>query len=112
MIKKITLGLTLFLVLSVALVAVKSPGGVSGFWLMLSTITGLNQVEASSDSAQSYLDLPEGFSAQVFADGLDVPRVVVSTKANDLIVSAVDSGEIILLSDLNNDGYAELKTIL
>ena len=112
MIKKITLGLTLFLVLSVALVAVKSPGGVSGFWLMLSTITGLNQVEASSDSAQSYLDLPEGFSAQVFADGLDVPRVVVVTKENDLMVSAVDSGEIILLRDLNKDGYAEFKTVL
>ncbi len=112
MIKKITFGLSLLLVLSVTLVAVKSPGGVSGFWLMLSTITGLNQVEASSDSAQSYLDLPEGFSAQVFADGLDVPRVVVTTKANDVIVSAVDSGEIILLSDLNNDGYAEVKTIL
>ena len=112
MIKKITFGLLLLVVLSVALVAVKSPGGVSGFWLMLSTITGLNQVEASSDSAQSYLDLPEGFSAQVFADGLDVPRVVVVTKENDLIVSAVDSGEIILLRDLNDDGYAEIKTVL
>ena len=112
MIKKITVSFLLLVILSVGVVAVKSPGGVSGFWLMVTTITGLNQVETSSDVAQSYLHLPEGFTAEIFADGLDVPRVIVVTQTDDIIVSLVDSGEVLLLRDLNNDGQAESKTIL
>jgi len=112
MIKKITVSFLLLVILSVGVVAVKSPGGVSGFWLMVTTITGLNQVETSSDVAQSYLHLPEGFTAEIFADGLDVPRVIVVTQTDDIIVSLVDSGEVLLLRDLDNDGQAESKTIL
>ena len=112
MIKKITVSFLPLVILSVGVVAVKSPGGVSGFWLMVTTITGLNQVETSSDVAQSYLHLPEGFTAEIFADGLDVPRVIVVTQTDEIIVSLVDSGEVLLLRDLNNDGQAESKTIL
>jgi len=112
MIRKITFSLLFLFILSVAVVAVKSPGGVSGFWLMLSTVAGLNQEETSSDVAQSNLYLPEGFTAEVFADGLDVPRVMVVTQSEDIIVSLVDNGEVILLRDLDNDGQAESQTIL
>ena len=112
MIKKITVSFLLLFVLLVGFVAVKSPGGLSGFWLMLSTITGLNKVETSSDVAQSYLYLPEGFTADIFADGLNVPRMMAVTQTDDIIVSLVDSGEVLLLRDLNHDGQADSKTIL
>lgn len=112
MIKKITVSFFLLFVLLVGFVAVKSPGGLSGFWLMLSTVTGLNKVETSSDVAQSYLYLPEGFTADIFADGLNVPRMMAVTQTDDIIVSLVDSGEVLLLRDLNHDGQAESKTIL
>jgi glucose/arabinose dehydrogenase len=112
MIKKITFGFLLLVMLLAGFVAVKSPGGLSGFWLMLSTVTGLNKVEASSDVAQSYLYLPEGFTADIFADGLNVPRMMAVTQTDDIIVSLVDSGEVLLLRDLNQDGQAESKTIL
>ena len=112
MIKKITVSFLLLFVLLVGFVAVKSPGGLSGFWLMLSTVTGLNKVETSSDVAQSYLYLPEGFTADIFADGLNVPRMMAVTQTDDIIVSLVDSGEVLLLRDLNHDGQAESKTIL
>ena len=112
MIKKISVSLVLLIILLLGFVAVKSPGGLSGFWLMLSTVTGLNKVETSSDVAQSYLYLPEGFTADIFADGLNVPRMMAVTQTDDIIVSLVDSGEVLLLRDLNHDGQAESKTIL
>ena len=34
------------------------------------------------------------------------------TQTDDIIVSLVDSGEVLLLRDLNHDGQAESKTIL
>ena len=112
MIKKISVSLVFLIILLLGFVAVKSPGGLSGFWLMLSTVTGLNKVETSSDVAQSYLYLPEGFTADIFADGLNVPRMMAVTQTDDIIVSLVDSGEVLLLRDLNHDGQAESKTIL
>lgn len=60
-----------------------------------------------SDSELSFLKLPENFAIQIFAKGLEGPRVIKEDPAGNLIVSLTKAGKVVSLPDLDNDGRAD-----
>lgn len=112
MIKKLVLTLSLIIVILISLIAIKSPGGLSGFWVILSSVTGLNTTEPPADISNGSFQLPPGFSVSLYAEDLVAPRFIVPTEADDIIVSSTSEGTIKLLRDLDANGSAEIVTVL
>ncbi len=54
------------------------------------------------------LDVPPGFRANVFADGLDHPRWMAVAPNGDVFLAQPSEGEITLLRDTDGDGHADL----
>jgi len=111
-IKKLALTLIATLAILIGIIAIKSPGGLSGFWVILSAVTGLNATEPPTDISSSTFQLPPGFSVNIYADKLSSPRFMVVTEAEDIIVSSTSDGSIKLLRDLDANGSAEIVTTL
>ncbi len=61
----------------------------------------------SSDEELSFLNLPEGFSIQIFAKGLEGPRVIREDPSGNLIVSLTRQGKVVSLPDFDSDGRAD-----
>ncbi|MGB0449832.1 MAG: PQQ-dependent sugar dehydrogenase [Porticoccaceae bacterium] len=112
MIKKLALTLSLIIAIITGIIAIKSPGGLGGFWVILSSITGLNTTEPPADISGSTFQLPPGFSVNLYAEDLMAPRFLVPTETDDIIVSSTSEGTIKLLRDLDADGSAEIATVL
>lgn len=112
MLKKIMLTIVAIVILLTSVIALKSPGGLSGFWVIFSAITGLNTTEPPADISASTFQLPPGFSVNLFADNIHSPRLMVVTETDDLIVSSTSEGTIKLLQDLDRNGQAEIITTL
>ncbi|MGJ3246839.1 MAG: PQQ-dependent sugar dehydrogenase [Elainellaceae cyanobacterium] len=55
------------------------------------------------------LNVPEGFTVNVFADGLDRPRWLALTPSGDVLVTETRQNRIRLLKDTNGDGVADVK---
>jgi glucose/arabinose dehydrogenase len=53
------------------------------------------------------LQLPEGFTVNVFAEGFDSPRWLALTPTGDVLVSETNENTIQLLKDSDGDGIAE-----
>ncbi len=66
-----------------------------------------SQKQIVSDSELSFLKLSEGFVIQIFAKGLEGPRVIKEDPSGNLIVSLTRAGKIVSLPDLNSDGRAD-----
>jgi glucose/arabinose dehydrogenase len=111
-IKKLVLTLAVLAAILVGIIAIKSPGGLSGFWVILSSVTGLNRTEPPADISDSTFQLLPGFSVNLYAENLMAPRFLVVTEADDIIVSSTSEGTIKLLRDLDADGSAETVTTL
>jgi hypothetical protein len=109
MLKKISLSLVTLLAViivgSAGYISVSIPGGLAGFWVMLSTVAGMNrseeQVQASS------LQLPPGFEIELIAEDLGYARWILVTDNNDLVVSITDVGQIVVLQDKDGNGSKE-----
>ncbi len=56
------------------------------------------------------LQLPQGFHANLFADGLSDARWMTVLPNGDVILAEAEAGKLTLLRDANGDGKAELKT--
>lgn len=112
MIKKLALTLSLIIAILIGVIAIKSPGGLSGFWVILSSVTGLNTTEPPADISDASFQLPPGFSVSLYAEDLVAPRFLVSTETDDIIVSSTIEGSIKLLRDLDANGSAETVTVL
>ncbi|MGB3613368.1 MAG: sorbosone dehydrogenase family protein [Elainellaceae cyanobacterium] len=56
------------------------------------------------------LQVPEGFTVNVFADNLDRPRWLALTPEGDVLVTETRQNRIQRLQDSNNDGVAETET--
>lgn len=69
-------------------------------------------IAESLDEQKSPLLLPEGFSINIFADGLQKPRVLVEDPLGNVVVSIPSRGEIIALLDQNDDGVADERIII
>ena len=91
-------------------ISVTVPGGISGFWTMISAVSGLNQ---SADTVEnSAFSLPAGFHVDIVAEDLGYARFILVTKNNDLIVSIADIGQILLLEDKDGNGTTETHSTL
>ena len=116
MIKKLALTLAVIIAIIVGIIvgiiAIKSPGGLSGFWVILSSVTGLNTTEPPKNISDSTFQLPPGFSVNLYAENLQAPRFLVVTETGDIIVSSTSEGSIKLLRDIDADGKAETVTTL
>ena len=55
------------------------------------------------------LQLPPGFTVNVFAEGLDAPRWLALTPNGDVLVTETKQNRIRLLQDTNGDGVADVK---
>jgi len=55
------------------------------------------------------LKVPEGFTVNVFAEGLDSPRWLALTPSGDVLVTETRENRIRLLKDTNQDGGRELN---
>lgn len=112
MIKKLALTLSLITAILIGIISIKSPGGLSGFWVILSSVTGLNTIEPPADISDTTFQLPHGFSVNLYAENLVAPRFLVMTEGNDIVVSSTSEGSIKLLRDLDANGRAETVTDL
>ena len=112
MIKKLALTLAVIIAILVGIIAIKSPGGLCGFWVILSSVTGLNTTEPPKNISDSTFQLPPGFSVNLYAENLQAPRFLVVTETGDIIVSSTSEGSIKLLRDIDADGNAETVTTL
>lgn len=114
MFKKISLTLATLLVVvivgSAGYISTSIPGGLSGFWLMLSTVAGMNRSEAEVQA--SNFVLPDGFKAELIAENVGYARFILVTENNDLLVSITDVGQLVLLQDKDGDGTKETRSIL
>ena len=59
----------------------------------------------------SVLNVPEGFTVNVYAEGLDRPRWLALTPEGDVLVTETRQNRIRRLSDRNGDGAAEVNQI-
>ncbi len=66
----------------------------------------------NSDEELAFLKLPPNFAIQVFAKGLEGPRVIKADPAGNLIVSLTKAGQVVALPDLDKDGRADNPIIL
>ena len=109
--RRISIFLAIILVGILLLITLKTPGGLPGFWVMFSSAFALNKVEIDNDLDVTFT-LPPGFNIQLFAENLDYPRFMQITQQQNLIVSLPDSGNIIILKDLDEDEKAETVEVL
>ena len=114
MFKKIVKGIGLALITIIATglgyIAVITPGGLNGFWLMASTVAGLNT--SANAAEEGNLNVPQGFSLELVAQHLGYVRFIVTTEQDDLIATITDHGQVLLLQDKDQNGTAETQTVL
>jgi len=67
-------------------------------------------VSAQDDAAR--LKVPAGFAVNIFASGLDAPRLMTVGPDGNLYVAERDAKSIVMLPDANNDGKADAKTVI
>lgn len=75
--------------------------------------TGTGTIQTGKNETGLPLNVPEGFSMNVFAKGLGNPRVIQFDPKGVLFVSVPEQGKILAAPDENKDGVADMtKTIL
>lgn len=85
------------------------------------TVEGLPQPYASQSASKSpqvipvpdnpVLNVPSGFTVNVFAEGLDRPRWLALTPGGDILVTETRQNRIQLLRDADQNGVAEIKQL-
>ena len=108
---KLFSGLVITLLVGTAVyISVTIPGGIGGFWTMVTSVSGMNKSDNQVEEA--LFTLPEGFEVEIVAENLGYARFILVTKNNDLIVSIADTGQILLLQDKDGNGTAETHSVL
>lgn len=94
-----------------------------GVWLMrdvaltnvsvlLNAITGRGIETPPQDVLQAQLQLPEGFSLQLYAERLPMVRMLAVTDTGDLLASRPRAGEVVWLRDSDGDGRADERRVI
>ena len=104
------IGLLAIIVAGTGYIAAITPGGLSGFWLMVSTVAGLNT--SANAAEESNLEVPEGFNLELVAQGLGYVRFIATTEQDDLVATIADRGQVLLLQDRDQNGTTESQTVL
>ena len=108
---KLFSGLVITMLVGTAVyISVTIPGGIGGFWTMVTSVSGMNKSDNQVEEA--LFTLPEGFEVEIVAENLGYARFILVTKNNDLIVSIADTGQILLLQDKDGNGTAETHSVL
>ena len=104
------IGLLAIVVAGTGYIAAITPGGLSGFWLMVSTVAGLNT--SANLAEESSLEVPQGFNLELVAQNLGYVRFIATTEQDDLVATITDRGQVLLLQDRDQNGTAETQTVL
>lgn len=104
------IGLLAIVVAGTGYIAAITPGGLSGFWLMVSTVAGLNT--SANSAEESSLEVPQGFNLELVAQNLGYVRFIATTEQDDLVATITDRGQVLLLQDRDQNGTAETQTVL
>ena len=104
------IGLLAIIVAGTGYIAVITPGGLSGFWLMFSTVAGFNT--SANLAEESSLEVPQGFNLELVAQDLGYVRFIATTEQDDLVATITDRGQVLLLQDRDQNGSAETQTVL
>ena len=83
------IGLLAIIVAGTGYIAVITPGGLSGFWLMFSTVAGLNT--SANAAEESSLEVPQGFNLELVAQNLGYVRFIATTEQDDLVATSPTS---------------------
>ncbi|MDG2502345.1 MAG: PQQ-dependent sugar dehydrogenase [Porticoccaceae bacterium] len=114
MVKKIAkgagIGLLATMIAGTGYIAAITPGGLSGFWLMVSTVAGLNT--SANAAEESSLKVSQGFDLELVAQDLGYVRFIVTTEQDDLVATIADRGQVLLLQDSDQNGSAETQKVL
>ena len=111
MIKKILLVFFILLLLLVIGMGIKNPSAALAVWQLFTNASHF-QSDLPSDEVLPHLKAARGFTVELYAEGLDRPRMMRLTPAGDLIVSDIGSDSILLLIDSNNDGRIDSRKTL
>ena len=104
------IGLLAIVVAGTGYIAAITPGGLSGFWLMVSTVAGLNT--SANLAEESSLEVPQDFNLELVAQNLGYVRFIAITEQDDLVATITDRGQVLLLQDRDQNGTAETQTVL
>ena len=109
--KKFLIGLLAVAVLVAAVPLVLMATGTidsSSLRMILNVMTGLGGPATSAGAVQRRLQLPDGFTVQLYAADLPRARFLRFTPDGDLLVSRPHSGDIVLLRrDADGDGHPD-----
>jgi glucose/arabinose dehydrogenase len=70
-----------------------------------------NSATIVAKPATAQLQVPAGFTVNIFADNVDGPRTMVYAPNGDLFVAQSRLGTVLILRDTNNDGVAETRNV-
>lgn len=115
--RKILIGLLVVAVLVAAIpLALMATGTINSnsLRMILNVMTGLGGPATSAGDAQQRLQLPDGFTLQLYAADLPRARFLRFTPGGDLLVSRPHAGDILLLrADRDGDGHPDaVETLL
>ncbi len=71
--------------------------------------TNRSQVVPRPDATE--LKLPAGFTASIFADNLQAPRMLTLAPNGDIFVAQSNAGSILVLRDTDNDGSPDQRSV-
>src|SRR5262245_36464942 len=66
-----------------------------------------NSSRVVAQPAGAQLKVPAGFAIDVYADGLDRPRMMALAPNGDIFVAQSAAGSVVILRDANKDGTPE-----
>ncbi len=69
-----------------------------------------NHAQVVSRPTEGQLELPSGFSIEVFADNLQGPRNMVQAPNGDLFVAESSIGSVVVLRDTDDDGLPDMRS--
>jgi glucose/arabinose dehydrogenase len=94
---------TVLIIAGVALAVLLLGGGVAFRWFT----SQINFASGRGEAAPTELTLPPGFTAEVFAEGLQTPRFLAFDPAGVLHVAEWGAGRVVALPDRDGDGRAD-----
>lgn len=114
--RKLLLGLGLVVLLIAGLAGVLVGTGIIGgssLRMLLNSMLGVGGPVASADALHNRLQVPEGFTLELYASDLPKARFLRFTPAGDLLVSRPHNGDIVLLRrDADGDGRPDGRETL
>ncbi len=70
----------------------------------------VNRAQVVSPPSEAQLELPPGFSVEVFADNLQGPRNMVQAPNGDVFVTESSRGSVVVLRDMDDDGLLDMRS--